>query len=513
MAKERVSMRKVKEILRLYWEEGLSRRQIARSCSISRSAVSEYIARAQKAGLRHPLPEELDDATIEAKLFPKEEPTGKAIRPMPAMEEIHRELQKKGVTLQLLWLEYKDKYPEGYQYSQFCELYRKWKSTLGLTLRQEHRAGEKMFVDFAGQTIPVTNPTTGEVTQSEIFVAVLGASNYTYSEALESQALPCWIRGHVNGYEYFGGVASVTVPDNLKSGVTKTCRYEPDINTTYYEMSRHYGTVIIPARPGKPKDKAKVEAGVLLVSRWIIAALRNYTFFSIEEVNKKIKELLERLNNRKFKTLNTSRKELFLSLDKPALKPLPLRRYEYARFMKTRVKGDYHVEVEGHYYSVPYQLAGKVVEVRVTLSTVEVLYEGRRIATHKRSFDKGKLTTINEHRPKSHQKHLELTTSSIISWAQRTGPSTTELIETIISTKPHPEQSHRSCLGIFRLSVKYTADRIEAASLRAISLKAYSYKSMKSILESGFDKLSPAVSKETAEPINHDNIRGNHYYN
>jgi len=369
-----------------------------------------------------------------------------------------------------------------------------------------------MFIDFAGKGIPITDPSTGEVTEAEIFVAVLGASNYTYAEALPSQSLPYWIRAHIRAFEYFQGVSEILVPDNLKSGVTKACRYEPDLNPVYLSLAQHYGTAIIPARPNKPKDKAKVEAGVLVVTRWITAALRNHTFFSVEELNDRIRELLERLNTRKFRKLNSNRRELFATLERPYLKPLPAERYRYIDFKRPTVNIDYHIDIEKHYYSVPYQLAGKKVEVFLSADTVEIFLSSRRIVTHQRSSQKGKYTTVTEHMPKSHQKHLEWTPSRIIHWAEQTGSATAQLIETILSTRPHPEQGFRSCLGILRLGKKYSEERLEAASSRAVHLRAFSYKSVKSILETGFDRMPLPGQKEVIAAIQHDNIRGKEYF-
>ena len=508
----RLSMRKTKEILRLHWGLGLGKRQISRACNVSPSTVVDYIRRAEKAGLSWPLPDDIDDTTIEALLFPPEPPKRTSLRCMPSMEEIHRDLRKKGVTLQLLWMEYKENHPEGYQHSQFCELYRRWAKNLDLSLRQEYRAGEKMFIDFAGKGIPIVEPATGEITKAEVFVAVLGASNYTYAEAVASQDLPSWISAHVRAFEYFGGVTEILIPDNLRSGVTKACRYEPDLNPTYREMAEFYGTVVIPARPSKPRDKAKVESGVLLVTRWITAALRNHTFFSLAEVNERIRELLERLNTRRFKKLDTNRKELFETIEKSSLKPLPLTRYQYAEWKKATVNIDYHIEVDGHFYSVPYQLVRKQVEVRLTSTTLEVLYHSRRIVTHQRSYQRWKFTTLHEHRPKSHQRYLEWTPSRIISWAEKTGPCTAQLVETIMSTKLHPEQGFRSCMGILSLGKKYSVERLEAASKRAIAIRACSYKSVKSILQNNLDKVALPDQKEVTIVIEHDNIRGERYF-
>jgi transposase len=513
MPTERISMRNIREILRLYFALGLKKRQIGLSCNLAHSTIGKYLQKAKAAGLSWPLPEDLDDKTLEEMLNAPDATQKPPCRPLPPMEEIHRELRKKGVTLQLLWLEYKERDSEGYQYTQFCEYYHRWKKSLDISLRQEHRTGEKMFLDFCGKTIPIIDPFTGESTEAQIFVAVLGASNYTYVEALPSQSLPFWIKAHINAFEYFHGVSQILVPDNLKAAVTKACRYEPDLNPLYLSLAQHYGTAIIPARPYKPKDKAKVEAGVLLVTRWIIAALRHHTFFSIEELNTRIKELLERLNTRKFRKLNSTRRELFEIMEKPCLKPLPTERYRYIDFKRATVNIDYHVDVADHYYSVPYHFRGKKVEAFVTVDTVEIFLNTQRIATHQRSFKKRGYTTVAEHMPKAHQQHLDWTPSRIIQWAEQTGSATAKLVETILTTRPHPQQGFKSCLGILRLGKKYSPERLEAASTRAVHIKAYSYKSIKSMLETGFDRTPIVEQKEVTPPLYHDNIRGQEYFN
>ncbi len=512
MPAERISMRNLREILRLHFVFGLGKRPIGRSCNLSHSTVGKYLRKAKEAGLSWPLPEDLDDAALEAKLSEKNKGHKPANRPLPDMEEVHCELRKKGVTFQLLWLEYKDRYPEGYRYTRFVALYHQWAKTLELSLRQEHRAGEKMFIDFAGKTMPVVDPSTGEVTEAQIFVAVLGASNYAYAEALPSQSLPCWIGAHIRAFQYFQGVSEILIPDNLGSGETKPCRYEPDLNPVYLNLAQHYGAAIIPARPAKPKDKAKVEVGVQIVTRWIIAALRHHTFFSIGELNEKIWELLERLNTRPFKKLKGSRKELFETLEKPYLKPLPAEWYRYIDFKRPTVNIDYHIEVEKHFYSVPHQLRGKKVDAFLSADTVEVFHNNRRIVIHVRSFKEGGYTTLVEHMPKSHQKHLEWTPSRIISWAEKAGPATKKLVETILSTRPHPEQGFRSCLGILRLGQKYFPERLEAASQRTIRFRGYSYKSVQSILKTGLDRLPLEEKKEVIPNVYHDNIRGKEYF-
>ena len=513
MANRRLSMRKIKEVLKLKWKHGCSNEQVAKSCNISRSTIRDYVRRAEAAGLSWPLDPELDDATLENLLFPVKPITASSQRQMPMMAYLFGESKKKGVTLQLLWYEYKQGDPAGYQYSQFCHRYRQWVKKLDVTLRQHHRAGEKLFVDYAGQSFPIIDPSTGEILKAYLFVATLGASNYTFAEASLTQDLPSWITAHVHAFEFFKGVAEILVPDNTKTGITNPCRYEPDINPTYQDLADHYGTTVIPARPGHPRDKAKVESAVLVAERWILAALRNHTFFSLAELNKAIREKLSELNNRRFQKLNTTRKILYETIDKPALNPLPAHPYEYADWKRARVNIDYHVEVDRHYYSVPYQLAREQVDVRLTSKTMEALFKNRRVASHKRSYVPGGFTTLTEHMPKSHQRYLEWTPSRIITWAGKSGPNTQKLVTRILENRPHPEQGFRSALGIVRLSKHYTPERVEKASVRALAMGACSYKSVKSILKKGLDR-QPLLFEhpEEAQPPAHPNIRGRHYY-
>jgi transposase len=514
MAGRRLSMRKIREVLRLKWIARASARQIAKSCNIARSTVKEYLKRAQDAGLTWPMACELDDASLEDLLYPKSPSPPINRAPMPPMDYLYREMCRKSVTLQLLWYEYKQEHPDGYQYSFFCEQYRNWVKKLDRPMRQKHLAGEKMFVDFAGQTVDIIDAKTGEVSQAHIFIAVLGASNYTYAEAVSSESLPCWINAHIHAFEYFGGVPQIAVPDNLKAGVTHPCRYEPDINPTYQDLAEHYGTSVIPARPGKARDKAKVESAVLVAERWILAALRNHTFFSLAELNRAIADKLRHLNNRKLQKLDATRKTLYETIDKPALKPLPSHRYEYAEWKKARVNIDYHVEVDRQYYSVPYQLARKQVDVRFTATSVEVLFKNRRVAAHKRSYVPGGFTTLKEHMPKSHLRYLQWTPSRIIRWAGKNGPYTEKLVRRILEQKTHPEQGFRSVLGIMRLSKHYTPERVEKASIRALSIGSISYKSLKSILKSGLDQQPLLFDRpeEAQQPSAHRNIRGRDYY-
>jgi transposase len=410
MAQERLTMRKIAEVLRLKWECHLSNRAIARSCSISHSTVAEYLQRAQEAGLNWPLPVDMGEDTLYELLFPKapRSPSSRVI-PCPDWSWIHTELRKKSVTLRLLWFEYREAHPDGYGYSQFCALYREWSKHLNPSMHLSHKGGEKVFVDYAGQTVPIVDPDSGEVHEAQVFIGVLGASNYTYAEAQESQELVNWIGAHVRMFAFLGGVPEIVVPDNLKAGVKHPSRYEPDLNPTYQDLAEHYGIAVIPARVRKPKDKAKVEVGVQVVERWILARLRNRTFFSLADLNRAIRELLDELNARQMEHLERSRCELFEELDKPALSPLPDQPYEFAEWKKATVNIDYHVEFEKHYYSVPYTLLHKEVWIRATQSTIEIFRNRKRIASHRRAKSPGRHTTVSEHMPPAHQKYLEWT--------------------------------------------------------------------------------------------------------
>ncbi len=379
-------------------------------------------------------------------------------------------------------------------------------------MRQDHRAGEKLFVDYAGQTVPIIDCATGEIREAQIFVAVLGASNYTYAEATWSQSLPDWIGSHRRTFSFLGGVPELVVPDNLRSGVSKAHRYEPDTNPTYQDMALHYGVVVLPARVRKPRDKAKVEGGVLVVERWILAALRHRQFFSLLELNAAISELLVRLNARPFRKLPGCRREHFEQLDRPALQPLPAEPYVYAEWKKARVHIDYHVAIDGHYYSVPYALIKKEVEVRITRNTIECFHRGNRVASHQRSHHKGRHTTVTAHMPESHRQAGEWSPQRLMRWASKTGPATEKLIQTVLGSRKHPQQAYRSCLGILRLSKPYGDERLEAACRRALTLGSCRYKSIESILKHRLDEQPLETQQELALPDTHDNIRGPAYY-
>lgn len=513
MAKQRLSMRKIKEVLRLKFDCALSRHQIAQSCQISRSTVGDYLDRFAKAGLSWPLSETLSDEELEKKLFPPgaSEPSGK---PLPDFEYIYHELkahQKFNLTLDLLWREYKEQHSEGYQYTQFSVLYRRWRQKLDYSMRQDHKGGEKLFVDY-GEGLNLVEAKSGEPIPTQLFVAVWGASNYTFAEATQTQQLPDWIGSHVRAFEYFGCLPKIVVPDCLKSAVSRACRYEPDLNPTYAEMASHYGICVLPARPAHPKDKAKVESGVLIAKRWILAALRHRTFYSLAELNGAIGELLERLNSRALRKLKKSRRELFERFDRPNAPSLPDKPYEYAEWKRASVNIDYHIEVNQHYYSVPYQLLREKLDVRLTAHSVEVFQKGHRVACHVRSFLLHRHSTLKEHMPPEHQNYLEWTPSRIVAWAQKTGPATALLVQRIIDSRTHPEQAYRSCLGILRLEKHYSAKRLENAAKRALKFSALSFKALRNILENGLDRLEEKSDDSTPALPDHPNIRGSTYY-
>jgi len=506
-------MRKIREVLRLKLDCGLSKRAIARSCNIAHSTVREYLGRAETAGLSWPLPDDLDDEALSKLLFPTPAQTSSRIIPCPDWSVIHTELRKKSVTLRLLWVEYREEHPDGYGYSQFCEHYRCWAKQLKPSMRLSHKGGEKAFVDYAGQTVPVVDPETGEVRQAQIFVGVLGASSYTYAEAHWSQDLPNWIGAHVRMFAFLGGVPEIVVPDNLKAGVKHPCRYEPDLNPTYQELAQHYGTAVIPARVRKPKDKSKVEVGVQVVERWILARLRNMTFFSLTSLNQAIRDLLKELNARPMRHLDRSRRELFEALDQAELKPLPERPYEFAVLKKARINVDYHVEFERHYYSVPHTLdRHQEVYVRATESAIEILYKGNRIASHPRSHSPGRFTTQLEHMPPAHQSYLEWSPERFINWAKTIGPHTAQLVQAALESRKHPQQAYRSCLGILGLAKLYGNSRLEAACRRALPASILSYKGIKNILDAKLDQVEPEQEIPQSLSNRHANIRGSTYY-
>ena len=512
MPAERTPMRLIREMLRQKYGLGASDRAIARSVGVARSTVAGCLARAAAADVGWPLPAGLCDADLERRLFARGSAAlGRRRKAEPDFAQVHRELRRKGVTLMLLWQEYRQGHPKGYGYSRWCELYRAFEARLAPTMRQAHPAGERLFVDYAGQTMEVVDPHTGEIAAAQVFVAVMGASSFTWAEATATQTLPDWIGSHVRALDFFGGVPAQIVPDNPKVAVVRADWREPGLNRTYQELADHYGTAILPARPRKPRDKAKVEAGVLVVERFVLAALRNRRFFSLAELNAAIRERLEMLNGRPMKRLLASRAELFERLDRPALKALPAEPFAYAEWRIRRVGLDYHVDVDGHYYSVPHRLLKRQVEARVAARSVELFHKGERVAVHLRGGARGAHTTLPEHMPAAHRRHAEWTIDRLKREAAAVGPATGALVAAILSAKPHPEQGFRASLGILRLARHFGKARLEAACERGLGIGARTFGSIRSILDNGLDRAF-AAPIQIRPPLDHANIRGPDYY-
>jgi transposase len=504
-------MKKIIEVLRLKYEAQLSHEKIARACGLSKGVVSKYVSLTQAKGITWPLPEGMDEVALEALLFPASTKPGRFVQPDGF--EIHQELKRKGVTLQLLWAEYVARHgKQAYRYSRFCDLYRQWRAQQKRSMRQTHRAGEKVFIDYCGPTVPIVDRHTGEIRNAQVFVGVLGASSYTYAEATWTQSLPDWIGSNQRMLRFFGGVPELLVPDNLKAAVTRASCYAPEINATYAEMAAHYGTAVLPARPYKPKDKAKVEVAVQLIERWILARLRHRTFFSLAELNATIAELLVELNERPFQRRSESRKTLFEALDRPALKPLPQDDYEYAEWRRAKPGIDYHVEVDKRFYSVPHALVGQVLDLRITATTVEVMHKGKRVASHAR-HGQGRFSTQTSHMPKSHQAHRDWSPGRFLNWAANIGPCTAQVVKQQLEDRPHPEHGYRACLGLLNLSKRYDPTRLERACERALAIRSARYQSVASILKQGLDQLplEDENSTQGALPL-HGNVRGAGYY-
>jgi len=505
MPNQRLPMRQIREILRHKYALGLSERQIGRALGLSKSGVGDAVRRARACGLSWPLPDDLSDHTLEQRLFPPPAPAASAPRQQPDWSYVYKELRRKDVTLALLWEEYRLGTPDGYGYSRFCDLYRDWLGRQKPTMRQVHHAGDKMFVDFAGRTVEVIDPLTGEVRSAQVFVAALGASSYTYAEAVWSQSLPGWIGAHVRAFAFMLGSVRLVVPDNLKSGVIKACFFEPEIQRTYNEMLDHYQAAAVPARPYKPRDKAKAEVGVQVVQRWILARLRNQTFFSLEELNTAIWALLADLNNRVMRHLGIARRQLFEEVERPALRPLPATPYIYAEWRRCRVGIDYHVEVEKHLYSVPHTLLRQEVDARLTTTSVEIFHRGKRVAAHLRTPGRGRPTTVAEHMPSSHQRYADWSIERFHRDAAAIGPATAAMVTAILAAKPHPEQGFRAAIGILNLVKRYDRERVEDACHRGIDIGARSYSAISSILKHDLDR---AYLTPKSTIIIHENIRG-----
>jgi transposase len=505
-------MRKIRDILRLRLAGGLSIRQINASTKVSIGAIQKLLSKAAALELSWPLPDDLNDVQL-ARLFYPDADTRTASRfQVPDWPAIHQEFKRKGMTKLLLWEEYTQQYPNRcHSYSQFCDRYRHWQGRQKRSMRQSHKAGEKCFVDYCGQTVPIIHAATGEIREAEVFVAVLGASNKTYAEATWSQQLPDWLGSHVRMFDYFGGCTAMVVPDNLKSGVTRACRYDPDLNPSYQQWAEHYQVAVVPARPYKPKDKAKAEVGVQIVERWILARLRHHSFFSLAELNQCIRTLLEDLNQKPFKQLPGNRQQAFEQLDRPALKPLPRHRYRYLEIKPVKVNIDYHVQYRQHHYSVPHQYVGEKLELHAGESLITIYFRGQTVASHVRAHGSG-ITTEAAHMPTRHRKHQQWTPGRLKNWARDIGPEVFKWVDQQLKSRAHPEQAYRICLGLLNLSRHYPAQRLDTACKIANRASLTRLKQIKSILKSNRDRLPEQLELQADLPQNHANIRGPRNY-
>ena len=504
-------MRRIREALRLHLQAGLSYCEVGRALKISKSAVGKYVSLARVAGVDCAMADGLTDEELEARLY--RPPVARSSHQLaPDFGAVHQELKRPGVTLMLLWEEYASANPLAYKYTSFCVKYREFAKAQQRSMRQVHIAGEKLFVDYAGDTVPVVDASTGEITRAQIFVAVLGASNYTFAWATPRQTTEDWIAAQVLALEFMGGAPKLIVPDQARALIKTPGRYDPEPGRAYEEFAQHYGCAVLPARPAHPRDKPKVEAAVLLVQRWILARLRNRRFFSLGELNKAIGLLLADLNERPFKKLPGCRRSAFEQLDAPVLRPLPVARFAISRWKTAKVNVDYHVEFDGHYYSVPHRLVGAKLDVRVTGPLLECFAANQRVASHPLSALRGGFTTTPDHMPASHRAHLEWTPAKLIAWGERIGVSTAAVVTWQMTHRPHPEQGYRACLGLLALARKYSAPRLEAACTRAMAIRAPHLRSVTSILKCGLDGQPKPLGAADNPVVAHDNVRGPDYY-
>jgi len=502
-------MRNLREILRLRYQSGLSLRQIKGSQRVSLGAVQKITSRADELALNWNQITLLDERQLARLFYPESDTRTSSAFEQPDWTEVHRELRCKGVTKHLLWEEYTQTYPNrSYSYPQYCFLYQEWVKKQKRSMRQVHQAGDKLFVDYAGQTVPIIDCDTGEIKTAQIFVAVLGASNYTFCEATWTQRLPDWLSSHARAFEFIGGVPKLVVPDNLKSGVSKACRYDPEINPGYAQLAAHYGTAIMPARPYKPQDKSKAEVGVQIIERWILARLRHQTFFSLAELNHCIRTLLVEVNNKPFKQLKGNRQQWFESIDQPALMPLPKQAYQYTDIKTVKVNVDYHIQYDQHLYSVPHHLVGEKLELQAKDRLIELYFHGKRVTSHARQYRPG-TTTVAEHMPVRHEKHHQWSAGRLMNWAKDLGDEVLVWVKTQLQQKQHEQQAYRVCLGLLNLSRQYPPARLNKACAIANQNQLYRLKQIKSILQSNQDQLiNESKEQLTLLPQSHENIRG-----
>ena len=500
-------MRQIKDVLRLKLELHHSHQHIATSLGISKGVVTKYIKLANTAGLHWPQIQTMDEMALH-QLLMGGAPTRASAFVAPDYAKVRQELQRKGMTLMLLWQEHSERHPDGaiHSYSQFCENYRQFAKTLKRSMRQIHRAGEKLFIDYAGPTVGLTDSS-----RAHIFVSALGASGYTFAYATAHETMADWLGATAQALRFYGGVVELIVPDNPKAMIANPDRYEPRANDTVLDFARHYGTSVLPARPRHPQDKAKAESAVQVVERWILMRLRHQKFDTVDEVNEAIAPLLKQLNNKPFQKLPGCRASVFAEIDAPALRALPMQAWELATYKTVKVHIDSHIAFEEHYYSVPHALVGQHLEVRATQRTVEVLHRAQRVASHMRSAHKGKFTTVTEHLPKAHQAHLQWSPERLIHWGHDIGVATGSLVKRMLEKRQHPEHGYRACLALLALAKRYGKPRLEAACLIALELGTTTSIHVRDILVNGRDKVAPITAPEWVSPA-HAYVRGPAYY-
>jgi len=503
MPQPRMDIRMIKDIIRLKYVAKLSYQDIALSLAISKGAVTKYLSLAGAAQLDWNAVADMDEASLERRLL------GRDVAALRVVEAdfglVHIELRRKGVTLALLWQEYRAAHvgQRTWAYTQFCEHYKSFAKTLKRSMRQVRRAGEKLYIDFAGPTLALSDGT-----RAQVFVSAMGASSYTFACATADQSMRSWLRSMARALTFYGGCPQLIVPDNPRSLVAIACRYEPKLNETVRDFARHYNVSILPARPFLPQDKASAESAVQVVTRWILARLRHTVLADVHAADKAIAALLPSLNNRNFQKLDGSRASHFAMLDSPALMALPAQAWEWATFKPVKAHIDYHVEVHFHRYSVPHSLVGLDLEARITDALVEVLHRGRMVACHARSAKRGGFTTLDEHMPASHRAHKEWTPERLIHWGASIGTNTGHLVSQLLNLHRHPEHGYRSCLGLLSLTKKYGSPRVEVACTMSLELGVARYTGVRDILRNKRDLVPPVTVEPDWVAPDHDNVRG-----
>lgn len=509
-------MRKVRELLRFCIGQNMSARQGAKIVGLGKTAASQYVGGFKSSGLTLAAAEALSDSELLAALNLKKETENTRFSELSVLFPYFiKELKRTGVTLQILWEEYLNTHPQGYAYSQFCHHYFLWRKEQKVSMRMEHKAGDKMYVDYAGSKLFVTDQKTGEITEYEVFVSVLGASQLSYIEAVASQTKAGWISANQAALRFYGGVPSAIVPDCLKSAVIKADRYEPGINESFEDFARHYNTAIVPARALHPKDKSLAENFVRSAYNQIYARIRNQVFYSLEELNHALWEHLDTYNRKNFQGRDHSRQQLFDDIEKPELKPLPVETYELKSFCECKVQYNHHVYLreDFHYYSVPFHLTGKVVRIAYTNRLVEIYYNNQRVAVHQRNRHKYGYTTKDEHRPQEHRYMLEWSPERFIKWAGKISPETQQVITQILDSRPHPEQAYKSCMGLLNLEKKHPQGDYIKACQKALKLGCCNYTFIKNTLKTKAFNLNDEEELSLFTLPQHSNIRGKEMYN